>query len=181
MRRVATVVMALVLALILVGCTDTAVEAPDRPAASTRRAIPAGSAVTLDNGLTLTVPTGWTAKLTSYPSPDGFLSESEGLVLENFDVGDGPSTLMVFSSTAASLPLSAINKYGRDEFRSFGQVDGVDLFVGQPGTPYEPKRLMSAQTRVPGSALGVLYFAGDPSDPEAALRGIVKLFRIGGI
>ena len=181
MRRVVAVASVLMLSLVL-GCSpDAPAKAPDLPTSSTKREISVESSVTLRNGLTLTVPAGWTATLTTYSSPDGPLKASEYLLLENFDADEGPRTLMVFSSSATKLPLSAVNSIGHDTFDSVGQVDGVDLFMGQFAKPYRPKRLMSAQTKVPGSALGVLYFAGEFGDPEGSLRGILELFEVDGI
>lgn len=165
--------------LLLGGCTTASTPAPTSSPGK-KTAIPAGADVTLQNGLTLKVPAGWTATLTVNPSPDGPLSSTEYLLLENWGATDGPKTLMAFSSSAATLAPKALDELGRDSFSAVEPVGDVQLFVGRPGTPYEPKRLMTAITHVPSSALGVLFFAGYPDDPEAALTTIWDLFEIRG-
>jgi hypothetical protein len=74
-----------------------------------------------------------------------------------------------------------MNAYGRDTFVAFGEASGTTLFLGRAGGVYAPQRLMAAQTRVPGSELGIVFFAGDPHDPWQSLRTDVNLFRIQGI
>lgn len=180
MRRIVWSVALVGIALLLGGCGASR-NAQDEPAKPVQvKSVTPGSEVTLKNGLTLTVPEGWTANLATHPAPGAPLFDSEYLQLENMQVTDGFKTVLVFSSTVDTLPVSALDKYGHDTFTPAGRVGDTDLYVGKPGTPYEPKRLMAAVTRLPGSQLGVFYFAGTPEDPAAVVRAVWELLQIQG-
>jgi len=176
-KRVIAVLAAVTIAL--AGCTAQPV-ATTRPASSDQKRVAAGSSVRMKNGFELTVPVGWAATLTVDPSPDGPLHESEYFLLESLQPTDGPEAVMVFSSAAATIPVSALDEYGRDSFSLFNRVGAFDVLVGQAGTPYEPKRLMAARAQLPKSQIAVLFFAGDPQTPPIALDEIWHLFSMQG-
>jgi hypothetical protein len=170
--------------LLLVGCSarqPTTSGLTESSGVASKRAVAPGSVVTLKNGLTLTVPPGWAATLTVGAVANDPLNVDEYLVLDNFAATSGPKSFMAFSSNSTSLPVSALDRFGRDQFSAFGEATEAVLFIGRAGTVYEPKRLMAVETSVPGSALGILFFAGDPGDPWSALREDAEVFKISGL
>lgn len=163
----------------LSGCAQREVSTP--VVSKSKQAVSAGGRIVMLSGLTFVVPEGWTANTTTYGSPYGDLRATECLQLESLEATDGPKSVMVFSSADSSISASLLDSYGRDTFTAVVGTDSTRLYVGKPGTPYEPKRLMAAVTHLPGAATGIVFFAGSPGDPQASLGRIAEIFDVVGL
>jgi hypothetical protein len=163
------------------GCASKAVEATPtdvttrtKPMPSQSRALSPGQSVTMANGLTFTVPTGWTGKLmvntdgstqseimfggigvTEYCTlqPEGATSKEESVIIESC------------WDASSQVPESF------DRFREVVDKPSFKVLMGAKPFPSDPIRLYQARLRVPGAhEEGLILFGGPSADPIKATR-----------
>jgi len=160
------------------GVDELAAPAPGA-VAEEREYFDAGSKVTMRNGLTLTIPTGWEGQLKSTAAKGGGVigvlgryGASENLRIQRAE-GPGRRERIVISSSPAPEAQGSGLSHLRD-------VGAVALFQTGGGTATAPS-LLVAQMHLAGAQYGaILLGRGESGDAEAALQSMWGFLRIEG-
>lgn len=143
-----------------------------------RTVLAAGSTVAMRNGLTLTIPTGWTGVLKSGSSGSasvvgvlGRPTATQSLRLRRTSGTEGP---LHISLSSAAQPEASGSGLAR-----VADVGSVTVYRTGATTSAVPT-LLIAQTQVPGSEYGAVLFRGEASEAAATVEEIWRLLDIEG-
>jgi hypothetical protein len=202
MRRPAALLSALVVVLILGGCSllprrdlafdpeslsVSAVEASGSPAgrpagssAVSQTVLASGSTVRMTSGLTLTVPKGWTGTLTrdggSKPQVRGALgarNASELLVLQQGRPGH-----RVRISSSSDPEVGWLEETGYRPVVASSVATAFEVAFGPSGSA---PPLAVVRTHTPGATYGLMVFVHTGGPTAKSVEGVWRLFKIKGV